>query len=329
MEPSTQPSRPPNPRERIEYLGVVGAARLAARMPRGLFTPLARAIGYGVYHLDARGRAVSHANLKCAFGDTMSPQRRSQVARASYATFAKTMMELFWRGTSDRAITSKLVEVTGNTEADGDPHRPAIYPTMHFSNFEWVGLLGRYVVGPVPLVAQQFRNPLIGPVFDAARRATGQTVIPRERAMLRMLKHLRNGGAFGMLCDLSLDPREGSVAITQFGGLATSVTQMHAALAVRTGARVVPVEMRPLPGDRYRMTFHPEIPCSPEIPAAHVVQQTWNVLEQAIHSHPECWIWSYKHWRYRPSDADPASYPFYANTAPRFDRICQRDLSNT
>ena len=318
--------RPPSLRERIEYLGLAGASQLAARMPRGFFGPLSRVIGSFVYHVDARGRAVSLDNLRCAFGDTMSPARRSRVARASYATFAKTMMELFWRGTSDRAVTSRLVEVTGNTEADGDPHRAAIYPTMHFSNYEWVGLLGRYLRGPMPLVAQQFRNPLLGPIFEAARRVTGQQVIPRERAMLRMLKHLRKGGAFGMLCDLSLDPKLGSVAITQFGGLVTSITQMHAALAARSGARLVPVEMRPLPGDRYRMTFHPEVPCSPEIPAAQVVQQTWNTLERTIHEHPECWIWCYKHWRFRPSGVDPEKYPFYANTAPRFDRICERDL---
>ena len=143
--------------------------------------------------------------------------------------------------------------------------------------------------------------------------------------MIRMLKFLKTGGKFGMLCDLNLDPREGSVLIECFGGLLTSVTQAHAALAQRTGAAIVPVECRPLPDGGYRIIHHAPIECPPGADVNEVVQRCWDALEPAIHAHPECWLWSYKHWRYKPAD-DNGRYPFYANRIKRFDKLVRQRL---
>ena len=46
----------------------------------------------------------------------------------------------------------------------------------------------------------------------------------------------------------------------------------------------------------------------------------------AIHAHPECWLWPYKHWRFKPSQEDSSRYPFYANTAKRFDKLIKNSL---
>jgi hypothetical protein len=32
-------------------------------------------------------------------------------------------------------------------------------------------------------------------------------------------------------------------------------------------------------------------------------------------------MWTYKHWRYRPTGAPPADYPFYANEWDVFDNL--------
>lgn len=138
--------------------------------------------------------------------------------------------------------------------------------------------------------------------------------------MIRMLKFLKGGGKFGMLCDLNLDPREGSVLINCFGGLLASVTQTHAALAQRTGAAIVPVECRPGPQGKYRIIHHPPIKCPPDADVQKIVQQCWNALEPAVHEHPECWLWAYKHWRYKPA-AGGGRYPFYANQSKRFQKL--------
>ena len=96
---------------------------------------------------------------------------------------------------------------------------------------------------------------------------------------------------------------------------------MQAALALRTSAKVVPVECRPEPDGTYRMVFHKPLEFSEGATAAEVAQLCWNVLEPSIHEQPECWLWAYKHWRFRPANDKTGRYPFYANVAKRFDKM--------
>ena len=318
-------ARPPTLRERLEYGGLVAGAEFVCQLPFPSIRPLASALGSAVYALDPRGRTVALANIEAAFPGKYSTREKRRIARKSYGTFARTMFELFWAPNMTEARLDRLVTFEGLETAlcRRDPDRAAVYACLHFSNFEWLALANSFLITPGPVIAQQFRNPLLGPVFDRLRASTGNHAIPQERAMIRMLKLLKGGGKFGMLCDLNLDPREGSVLIKAFGGLLTSVTQAHAALAQRTNAAIVPVECRPMDDGRYRIIHHPAIEHVTGSDARAIVQQCWDTLEPAIHAHPECWLWSYKHWRYKPA-ADNARYPFYANTAKRFDKLVRQ-----
>jgi KDO2-lipid IV(A) lauroyltransferase len=312
-------------RERIEYAGLVASAWFVAHLPFGVLRPLASVLGSLVYWLDLRGHTVALENIEAAFPGKFSKSRKSQIARGSYITFARTMFELFWAPNMDEKFFDRHVVFEGwdRDYVRKDPQRPAIYACFHFGNFEWLALAGAYSISPGPVIAQRFKNPLLGPVFDHLRTSTGNQVIPQERAMIRMLKYLKGGGKFGMLCDLNLDPREGSALIDCFGGLLASVTQTHAALAQRTGAAIVPVECRPGPAGKYRIIHHEPIECPPDASPRDIVQRCWNALEPAVHDHPECWLWSYKHWRYKP-ESDSSRYPFYANRSKRFDKLIRQ-----
>ena len=317
----------PTLRERLEYASLAAGARLISLLPFQLLRPLASLLGSAVCWLDPRGRTVAIANIEAAFPGKYSLSEKPKIARGSYVTFARTMFELFWAPNLTEDFLKKHVIFEG-FDVDTcrqDPKKAAIYACLHFSNFEWLGLAGAYTIAPGPVIAQKFQNPLLGPIFDRLRASTGNHSIPQERAMIRMLKFLKTGGKFGMLCDLNLDPREGSVLIECFGGLLTSVTQAHAALAQRTGAAIVPVECRPLPDGGYRIIHHAPIECPPGADVNEVVQRCWDALEPAIHAHPECWLWSYKHWRYKPAD-DNGRYPFYANRIKRFDKLVRQRL---
>lgn len=315
---------------RLEFFGLLIASQIIVRLPYAALRHIARTLAEIAFLLDGRGRAVALANLESAFPAKYSAREKRSITRRSYATFARTMLELCWAPNLTEDFVRKQCEFRGlelNT-CRTDPTQPAIYTGFHFGNFEWLALVGAYTIAPGPIIAQRFRNPLLGPVFDKLRTSTGNHVIPQERAMLRMLKYLRGGGKFGMTSDLNLDPREGSVLVECFGGLLASVTQAHAALAQRTGAVLVPVDCRPLPGGRYLITHHPAIVCPPEADVCHLVQLCWNALEPAVHEHPECWLWPYKHWRFAP-EKDRPRYPFYANTAGRFEKlVTSRTVSN-
>ncbi|MEI6278668.1 MAG: lysophospholipid acyltransferase family protein [Verrucomicrobiae bacterium] len=311
---------PPTLRERLEFSGLVAGAWIVARLPFGLLSSLATVLGSLVYWLDPWGRRVALANIESAFPGKFPSARKSEIARGSYITFARTMFELFWAPNMDQEFVASHVSFEGSEYSWKEPEKSAVYATFHFCNFEWLPLTRSCTLARQPVIAQTFKNPLLGPVFDRLRSVTGGQVIPQQRAMLRMFKHLKAGGKFGMLCDLNLDPREGSVLVECFGGLLASVTQTHAALARRTGAEIVPVECRPGPDGKYRIIYHPPIQCPPDADVRKIVQQCWDALEPSIHDHPECWLWSYKHWRYKPCDGGDR-YPFYANQSKRFQKL--------
>ncbi|MCX7868982.1 MAG: lysophospholipid acyltransferase family protein [Terrimicrobiaceae bacterium] len=322
-KPASQASAArPSLRQRAEYAGLRLAEAVASRLPFQALAPLGRAVAALVWACDPRGRRVALANLEAAFGAEMPTARRRRVAFASYANFARTMASLLWARHFDAAAVARHIRIEGLnlTPVNTTRGAAAIYPTFHFSNFEWAGLLCAMTLEPAPIIAQRFRNPLLGPVFDRLRGATGHTVIPQEGAMLKMLRHLKRGGKFGMLADLTLDPREGGVIIRQFGGLLACVTPLHGVLALRTGAAVIPLVMMPGEGGGYRAVYHKPVAFDAHTPAWEIAQKTWDVLEPAIRAHPECWLWSYKHWRFRPEGAD-SRYPFYSNRAARFDTL--------
>lgn len=302
----------------MEFYGLTAAVWAISYLPYGFLRTLADLLGSLVYACDARGRRVAQANLESAFPGPMTARQKARIIRRSYQSFARTMVELFWapnltRATFDDMDLSRM-DQTPNCE-------PTIYLCLHASNFEMLSLALPAVHGPGMVVTQRLKNPLLGPIFDRLRGSTGHEIIPQERAMIRMFRHLKNGGYFCMLIDLNLDPSESSVVIEEFGGLKTCVTQMHAALAMRTGARIIPAECRVQPDGRYQLIYYDQLKYPHDATAGEIAQLCWNALESSICERPESWLWSYKHWRFKPAGGDSARYPFYANTAKRFDKL--------
>lgn len=316
----------PTFRQRLEYYGLSALVGIIGLLPFRMVRWLANGVGAVVYFFDRRGREVALANLEAAFGDSLTTARKRQIACRSYQTFARTMLELFWSPNLDADSAARIATFEGleHDPCHHDPQQAVVYLCLHYSNFEWLSQFGAYSIGNGPVIAQHFKNPLIERIFNRLRSSTGHEVIPQERAMIRMLKHLKSGGKFAMLCDLNLDPSEATVIIESFGGLKLCVTQMQAALALRTKARIVPVECRPQPDGRYRMIYHPPLEYPPEATAGEITQLCWNVLEPSLHEQPECWLWAYKHWRYRPEEETSGRYPFYANVAKRFDKLLKK-----
>ncbi|OYV97545.1 MAG: hypothetical protein B7X11_06370, partial [Acidobacteria bacterium 37-65-4] len=79
-----------------------------------------------------------------------------------------------------------------------------------------------------------------------------------------------------------------------------STTNALAALALRTGAPVIPVFALPLPGGRFRMIYdHPVEP--PEADSADPIreftQRCTDVLEMYVRRHPQLWLWMHRRWR--------------------------------
>ena len=134
-----------------------------------------------------------------------------------------------------------------------------------------------------------------------------------------MFKALKRGQHVGILSDLTLRPTQPSVVIECFG-MKTCVTYAHAWLHKKTGAPIVPVYCEHLPGGKCRFVMQPKLEIPADATETEIAQMCWDRYEPLIRANPGQWLWMYKQWRYKPSQAD-RPYPFYANTSYYFDQL--------
>ncbi|MFN0130843.1 MAG: lysophospholipid acyltransferase family protein [Verrucomicrobiales bacterium] len=309
----------------VEAWAVQGVAWGVPRLSRRSVLRLAAVAGRLGYWFDGRGRATGRENLRVVFPEKPAPWRES-VLRASYASIARTMLDLFWGVNLNSGNWRQYVEM--NPMDPGMPDQisrtGALWCCPHYSNFEWTALVMPWWRFPMMVVAQDFKNPALTPLFAAARGHSGHVFISSEGAMLKLFKNLKRGGHSAFLCDLTVPPDQAATIVRAFG-LKMATTQIHAALAQRTGRPVVPVIVLPEPDGTYRHLVWPSQSFSPDQPAHEIAQKIWDFFEPVIRDRPEGWLWMYKHFRYRPAHTDGLEYPAYANRSKKFDAL-EREL---
>jgi len=306
-------------RYRIEWLLVSLSVRLIPLMPLGLLRAISELAASLVFIFDRKSRAVAVANLEMAYGSKLTPKQRDLIAKRSFQAFGKNFLELFWTPRLNRNNLEKYVSAE-------DPHRlreiaksetPYIAISPHFGNIELAGSFLGYRGKRSMVLAQPLKNERLTPIVRRLREGSGHRIVFPEKAVVHLLKALRNGTSVFLLTDLTLKLRDSAVVIEEFG-LKTRVTQLHAFLHLRTGIPILPFVILPRGDGGYQVRFLPELRFASDTPYHVVTQACWNQFEPIVRSHPEYWLWLYKHWRYRPSAAI-RPYPFYAKHSVQFD----------
>jgi lauroyl/myristoyl acyltransferase len=292
------------------------------RLDRESCVKLGILLGDIAYFVDQRGRAVALSNLECVFGDRYTPGQRRWIARMSYRNFARTMLDLFWAGPLVRGNYQNYVRNEGFEEIREQlarEGRGTVFMCVHQGNWEWASLTSGFQDFFNVVVTENFKNPRLTAIFSRMRQISGQTMIPQENSLLRMLKVVKRGGATGMLIDLNLRPSQAATVIEGFG-MKMCVPVLHAVLAQRCNALLVPVETEPFPDGSCRITAHPGLVFAPGATLQQIAQQCWDYFEPLLRKRPELWLWPYKHFRFRPKDATRA-YPSYSHESSKFEKL--------
>jgi len=282
----------------------------------------ANGIGTVAFMLDRHGREVAMANLKCALGPSLANGQCREIIHTSYRNFARTMVNLFWSPALVRPENRHWLRIQGwecLRERMDREKRGAVLLTLHYGNWEWASLAAAWDGFPSLAVAEDFKNPGLEVIFKRLREVTGQTIIPQERSMLRMLREVKRGGTVAFLADLTVAPDQSSAVIRTFR-LEMCVSVLHGIFALRGNALVVPTVCMPQPdGGALLQAFEPlDIPADATL--STVAQLCWDCYEPIIRAQPGLWLWPYKHFRYKPRDTT-VPFPFYANEWDAFDKL--------
>lgn len=316
-------------RYELEVMGVRLLTAVVPRLTREQCVKLGILFGDAAYFFDRRGRAVALSNLECALGDQYTPAQRLWITRLSYRNFARTMLDLFWAQSLVRGTYRNYMHLEGFDairEQLAREKRGTLFMTTHEGNWEWSSLVFGFEDFFHVVVAESFKNPHLTAIFSHLREVSGQTLIAQENSLLRMLKVVKRGGATGMLIDLNLRPSQAATVIEGFG-LKMCVPFLHAVLAQRCNALLVPVTTEPMPDGSVRIIAHPGLVFPEDATLQQISQQCWDAFEPFLRKRPELWLWPYKHFRFRPKDAT-RPYPTYAKESSKFEKLLRTLAKN-
>jgi Kdo2-lipid IVA lauroyltransferase/acyltransferase len=289
---------------------VSGAMRL---LPMTAVRALGRGLGRIAYVVDSWHRHIALDNLAHAFPNRPLAERR-QLARATFAHFGSLLLELLKFGTYSRA------EMLAAIESDGEERvaqayqqgRGVLFFTGHFGYWEMQAITQALRVKPVAVLARPLDNAALNEMLEAIRTRTGNSVIYRQGAMRKVLRELAGNRGIALLIDQHLHTPD--AVYVEFFRRPAATTSALAALALRTGAPVIPVFALPLRGGRYRLVYeHPVEPPQSDGPDAirDFTQRCTDVLEMYVRRYPDMWLWLHRRWRDRGAAEALTGEPFF------------------
>jgi KDO2-lipid IV(A) lauroyltransferase len=289
-------------RFRIEYALVRSVSSLVRILPMRSVRSAGHALGWLVYHVDRFHRRIALDNMAHAFPSRSRPELEA-ITRATFEHFGAVLLELLKFGTLSPDDMVRLVDVEGADRVnEAYLHgRGVLLFTGHFGYWEVQGLMQPLHARPVSVLARPLDNPYLHDMLERIRTCTGNSVIYRQRAIRKVLRELAANHGVAMLIDQHLHTAD--AVYVDFFRRPAATTNALAALALRTGAPVIPAFALPISGGRYRLVYeHPVDPPREDTPEAirEFTQRCTDVLEMYVRRHPELWLWMHRRWRERP-----------------------------
>ena len=260
-------------------------------------------LGRAFHALDRGHRRLAVDNLQAAF-PLRTRAECAVIARRMFEHFGQLLMVLLKFSTLTPAQMLALVEFDGEerVRAAHGHGRGVLLFTGHFGFWEINALVHALVLQPIAVLARPLDNPILHDLLEQVRTSTGNSVIYRRGAIRRVLRALGSNQAVAVLIDQHMQSAD--AVYVDFFNRPAATTSALAALALKTGAPVVPVFALPMPNGRFRMVYeHPVDPPAADSPDAirEFTQRCTDVLEMYVRRYPEKWLWMHRRWRDVPA----------------------------
>jgi KDO2-lipid IV(A) lauroyltransferase len=301
-------------KDRLEYLAVKTLMVGVRAIPAPLVERAGALLGLLFYTFDRAHRRVAEHNVAAAF-PARSPRERRVIVRGAFAHFGRLLFALLKFSTLSPEALLARVEFEGEervrlAHAKG---KGVLFVTGHFGFWELQAMVHALRLGPMAVLARSLDNRPLNDLLETMRTRTGNSVVYRRGAMRRVMRLLQAGQGVGVLIDQHVQSPD--AIYVSFFDRPAATTPAVAALALRTGAPVVPLFALPLGGLRYRLVYEapvePPVAASPD-PVHEFTQRCTDVLEMYVRRHPELWLWMHRRWRDNGGNGEPERSMFPA-----------------
>jgi Kdo2-lipid IVA lauroyltransferase/acyltransferase len=273
-------------------------------LPRRLAVATGRGVARIAYGLSDRLRRTGFRNLELAFPE-MDERERERILRGCFTNLGRLLGEFSQFSRATPESLRRIVECQGleNLDAAQALGRGVILFTGHLGAWELSSFALSAFGYPLSFLVRRIDNPRVEQMIEQTRTRFGNRSIDKRAAMRPMMRTLRAGGTLGTLVDLNTQPHEG--IFVDFFGIPASTTSGLAALALRTGAAVLPVFV---PWDekqkRFTLRIDPPLSIQPTGNQREDIRQLTSlftsIVESYVRRYPEQWLWIHKRWNTRP-----------------------------
>jgi phosphatidylinositol dimannoside acyltransferase len=294
----------------VYWLARSGIA-VAGRTPRRVRHGLASAVT-SVSYLGWRSkRLLTQENMAKVLGLPAYDLRVKRAALSSWSNYGRTAASLICLPYMDMLdVDARTQDLTqGMTWQECmrlaiAPGKGVILTTGHFGSWDLAGAIAARHV-PLSAIADTFKDPRLNSLLQGHRREKGVDIIPASSAARRAMQELVANRAVAIVIDRPVT-REQGVEVTFFGHK-TYAPIGSAALAVKSGAPIMPGYVWYAPSNRYYLRAFP-----PMFPRAvgnnaertremqRLTQYMFACQEEVVRLCPTQWFMFRRFW---PADA--------------------------
>ena len=256
------------------------------------------------YHFSEKNRLITLHNLIRSFPEKTLPEI-TRIAKNVYLNLGTTAAEFFEIPYLTRESMADWVKFEGleNYTRALSKKKGVLLYTGHFGNWELMAAcFGLQGMG-VNIIYRALDNPVLEDFVAWFRTHTGHKVIPKGGAARKIVKLLKKNEMIGILIDQNVSWREG--AFVDFFGRPASTTTGLAALALQTGASVVPAFIIRSEDGTYKITIYEEVKITKtadyEADLFENTQKFTGIVEDIVRRYPDQYFWLHQRWKTKKS----------------------------
>lgn len=267
-------------------------------LPLSAQTAIGNGLGWLLARKPGKRRRIVATNLALCFPDT-SESVRAQWLQQTFQASMRAVLEhgVLWWGSEARL--RRLIQIDNPEAAMGDGTRPVIWLAPHFVGLDMGGVRLAMDRAVASMYAPS-KDPVTGKLmFHGRTRFVPPVLISKADGIKPVLKTLKEGRPFYYLPDQDQGRRNALFA--PFFGIPAATISALPRLAKVSGAQIVPVITRQLPGGQgYRVRFYPPWDNYPSDDLDADVARMNAFIEDRIRELPTQYLWLHRRFKTRP-----------------------------
>ncbi len=255
-------------------------------------------------------RKIALRNIALVFPE-MTQDDREKLFQRSISATARFIVDSARLHTLDKEWVEKHVKLEFRPGEElpagvGGNSTGILIVTGHLGSFELMARASAMLGHPLSYIVRDFNLKRLDRWWKMRREEPGNRVIPRDGALIEVLKELDKGNCSAILFDQNV--KRNHAVFVPFFGRPAATTKSVAFAALKMKVPVIVVSMSYEGDDNYIMhaeqcdftSLYSDSSMSYEEKVRVLTEDVTKVFERMILAHPDEWFWMHRRWKTTP-----------------------------